>query len=68
MSGTCPTVKIEAENEQGFVIVNESDFDESQHVLFGTPKETAPAENDPVQPVVIEPAPEVAKPWTKGKK
>jgi hypothetical protein len=29
-----PTVRVETENEQGFKIINECDFDESEHVLF----------------------------------
>lgn len=31
---SCPTVKVKCDNEQGFYIINESDFDESQHELF----------------------------------
>lgn len=30
----CPTVKIKADNEQGFSILNESDFDEAIHELY----------------------------------
>jgi len=30
----CPTVKIKADNDDGFSILNESDFDESKHELF----------------------------------
>jgi hypothetical protein len=29
--GTCPVVKVEANNEQGFTEINESDFDEAMH-------------------------------------
>ena len=31
---SCPTVKIQCDNEQGFIIINESDFDEGSHELF----------------------------------
>lgn len=37
MSETCPTVKVKtdaADNESGFVVINESDFDDSVHELF----------------------------------
>lgn len=37
MSDTCPTVKIVAENEQGYVVINEDDFDEETQVLFEEP-------------------------------
>jgi hypothetical protein len=31
----CPTVKVVAENEQGFIIINEEDFNAAEHKLFG---------------------------------
>lgn len=31
---TCPTVKVKTDNEDGFMIINESDFDETKHELF----------------------------------
>lgn len=31
---SCPTVKVKCDNEQGFYIINESDFDEKNHNLF----------------------------------
>lgn len=34
MYETCPTVKVKADNEQGFAIINESDFDEGSQELF----------------------------------
>jgi hypothetical protein len=37
MSETCPTVKIKTdapENEAGYIVINESDFDETIHELF----------------------------------
>lgn len=35
----CPTVKVKCDNEQGFMIINESDFDKDNHVEFiGKPK------------------------------
>jgi len=30
----CETVKIVAENEQGFIIINKDDFDKSKHTLY----------------------------------
>jgi hypothetical protein len=32
--GVLPTVKIKAENEQGYIIINEDDFVEGEHELF----------------------------------
>lgn len=29
-----PTIRIKADNEQGFVIINESDFDENKMALY----------------------------------
>lgn len=43
MEQTCPTVKVVAENEQGFVIINESDFDAQKHELHGQEQAKAPA-------------------------
>lgn len=40
----CPTVKIKTDNEQGFTIINESDFDKKNNSLFAekeTPKKKA---------------------------
>ena len=34
MQERCETVKIQADSEHGFVIINKSDFDEKQHKLF----------------------------------
>jgi hypothetical protein len=31
---SCPTVKVACDNEQGFYIINESDFDEDNHLLY----------------------------------
>lgn len=33
----CPVVKIKFDNEQGYCLLNESDFDEAKHVLFTEP-------------------------------
>ena len=41
MYQTCPTVKVTADNEQGFIVINEADFDEAIHEVFGA----APAED-----------------------
>lgn len=32
---SCPTVNVLADNEQGFMIINESDFDPEVHKVFG---------------------------------
>lgn len=39
MYQTCPTVKVKADNEQGFVVINESDFDKETQMLFGDESE-----------------------------
>ncbi len=31
---SCPTVKVKCGNEQGFMIINEDDFDKKNHELF----------------------------------
>ena len=36
MENTCPTVQIAADNEQGFVVINESDFDPDTQTIFGS--------------------------------
>lgn len=30
----CPVVKVKFDNEQGYYLLNESDFDETKHELF----------------------------------
>jgi hypothetical protein len=35
MENTVETVKIEADNEQGFIVINKSDYDENAHTLHG---------------------------------
>ena len=37
MSDTCPTVKVKADNEQGFIVINESDLTK-EHELFAAEK------------------------------
>lgn len=36
----CPVVKVKFDNEQGYYLLNESDFDETKHELFTEPAET----------------------------
>lgn len=36
----CPTVKVACKNEQGYMIINESDFDPKKHKKFGVKKVT----------------------------
>jgi len=38
MQQTCTTVRVKADNEQGFIIINESDFDAEQHENFDAPE------------------------------
>lgn len=38
-----PTVRIKADNEEGYIVINESDYDELEHELFDNkPLETKP--------------------------
>ncbi len=39
MSETCPTVKVKADNDDGFIVINESDFDPKVHKRFEEPTE-----------------------------
>ena len=39
--GICETVKVKADNDDGFMIINESDFDEKVHVKFKEAKKPA---------------------------
>ena len=49
MHDTCPTVRVTADNEHGLIVINESDFDPSVHVLFD-PEVSAPeAAAEPVK-------------------
>ena len=41
MTNTCPTVRVTADNEQGFMLINESDFDPNEHEHFD-PEASAP--------------------------
>ena len=34
MSDLCPTVRIAADNEQGFIVINEADFDPGKHTVW----------------------------------
>ena len=29
-----PTIRVKADNEQGYIVINESDFDEKEHTKF----------------------------------
>lgn len=39
----CPTVKIKSDNEQGFIIINESDFYEESQTIY-VPKQKSKSE------------------------
>lgn len=41
MSNTCPTVKVKADNEQGFAVIDEHAFDPTKHELFDVPVSVA---------------------------
>lgn len=41
---SCPTVNVVADNEQGFMIINESDFNAEVHKIFGAEDVAASAE------------------------
>jgi hypothetical protein len=41
---TCNTVRIKADNDQGHIVINESDFDPTKHELFAP---TPPADLPP---------------------
>jgi hypothetical protein len=41
MYDTCPTVRVKAENDDGFMVINEADFDEAVHVAFDEPSSEA---------------------------
>lgn len=34
----CPTVRVKFDNEQGYYVINEADFDAAKHTLFTEPK------------------------------
>ena len=42
---SCPTVKVKSDNDQGFIIINESDFDTKKHTKFSS----KPAAKKPAQ-------------------
>jgi hypothetical protein len=44
----CPVVKVKFDNEQGYYLLNESDFDETKHELF-IEEEDKPAEDKPAE-------------------
>lgn len=50
MSRACPTVRVASDNEQGYVVMNESDFNPDVHTLFEEAPVAAP--EPPVKPVV----------------
>lgn len=44
--GTLATVRVAADNEQGFIVINESDYDEKKHELIEGAAEEAPQVKD----------------------
>ncbi len=61
MSHSCPTTRVVSNNEQGFVVINASDYNPETHVLYTEP---APAPTEPAAEAA--PAPVVTK-FTKAK-
>lgn len=43
MNETLPTVRIKADNDHGFAVINESDFDPKKQTLFVEPGKTEAA-------------------------
>lgn len=37
-NGTCDTVRVEADNEYGYAVINAHDFDEKKHKKYVEPK------------------------------
>lgn len=52
---TCPTVRVKCDNEQGFYVINESDFDPEIHVSF--------SDSTVIESVIVQPVVEETKPW-----
>ena len=66
MSETCPTVFVKADNDEGYKIINESDFDSKVHTKVGVSAEqpVPPTKKTPPPPPVakkVPPAPPVKK-------
>lgn len=56
MSHCCPTTRVVSNNEQGFVVINASDYNPAVHTLYEEPPVA------PVAPVApVEPTPVVTK-------
>lgn len=56
MSHCCPTTRVVSNNEQGFVVINASDYNPAVHMLYEEPPVA------PVAPVApVEPTPVVTK-------
>ena len=56
MSHSCPTTRVVSNNEQGFVVINASDYSPAVHTLYEEPPVA------PVAPVApVEPTPVVTK-------
>ena len=49
MYDTCPTVRIAADNAQGFIVINEADFDAAVHALFVDPEVDDATDDDAVK-------------------
>jgi hypothetical protein len=55
MSRACPTVRVVSDNEQGYVVMNASDFNPDTHTLF----EEAPASQELFRPDDSDPGTQV---------
>jgi hypothetical protein len=55
MSETCPTVQVKSDaSPQGFIIINEADFDAAVHALFDAPAGDGSAAKAPAEMTVKE--------------
>lgn len=50
----CPTVKIRSDNEDGYVVINESDFDDSKHTLWAPEDPEAKSQAEEAQKLADE--------------
>ena len=66
--GTCPVVRVKANNEQGFTEINESDFDDAKHERFEPKVEKAADHGDAEKAPESAPVADAAKAPSKPAK
>lgn len=47
MDNTCPTVRVKADNDDGYAVINESDFDPAKHEMLDGQHEPDPIAESP---------------------